>query len=106
MKDESKYVREQAADALGKIGDTRATGPLIAALEDKESDVRAKAARALGKIGDKRAVEPLIAALEDERSYVRKQAAEALSKITGEDLGKDLRAWREWREENKGMVTQ
>jgi HEAT repeat protein len=62
----NEYVRKAAAEALGKIGDTRAVEPLIAALKTRDSDVRQAAAEALGKIGDARAVEPLIAALKDE----------------------------------------
>ncbi|MDH3852042.1 MAG: HEAT repeat domain-containing protein, partial [Deltaproteobacteria bacterium] len=39
-----------AAEALGKIKDSRAVEPLTATLEDKNADVRNSAARALAKI--------------------------------------------------------
>jgi len=68
--------RQEAASALGQIGDARAVEPLIAALNDSKSDVRLAAADALAKIGDARAVQPLIAAL-----YTTHGAAEALVKI-------------------------
>jgi len=55
-------VRRSAALALGRSGDTRAVGPLIAALEDPSTYAAQAAATALGEIGDARAVEPLIAA--------------------------------------------
>jgi len=59
-------IREEAAKALGKIGDVRAVKPLIAALlTDDESSVHRAAAQALGKIGDVQAVEPLITALKN-----------------------------------------
>ena len=78
LKDENEYVRQAAAEVLGKIGDARAVEPLIAALKDESFSVRAAAARALGEIKDPRAVEPLIAALKDESFSVRRAAAEAL----------------------------
>jgi HEAT repeat protein len=45
------HVRWRAAGALGKIGDSRAVEPLIAALKDENSRVRQYAAEALRKIG-------------------------------------------------------
>ena len=74
-----RAIRKKSAEALGKIGDTRAIKPLINALMDKQSDVQRFAAEALGKIGDTRAIKPLINALRD--SNVRLTAGEALLKI-------------------------
>ena len=76
LKDKNNYVHREAAEALGKIGDSRAVEPLIAALKDWDQDVRYTAAEALGKIGDSRVVEPLIAALKD--WDMRKAAANGL----------------------------
>jgi HEAT repeat protein len=72
----SKYSRWEAAEALGKIGDTRAVDLLIEKLKDKKLLVRWKAAEALGEIKDYRAVEPLIHVLndKDEDWSVRKNA--------------------------------
>ena len=42
-------LRWSAADQLGKIGDPRATEPLIAALKDSHWLVRLHAAKALGR---------------------------------------------------------
>ncbi len=85
LKDEDWYVRSNAAEALGEIGDARAVEPLIQALLGDESEgVRGEAAGALGHIGDARAVEPLIQALKDEDWWVRKEAAWALGKIGDE----------------------
>jgi HEAT repeat protein len=44
-------VRQQAAWALGAIGDSRATQGLVTALKDSEAGVRRQAAWALGAIG-------------------------------------------------------
>ena len=82
---EDKDVRSSAAVALGKIGDTRAVEPLIAALGDQNEVVRRGGAMALGKISDRwqipPAVEPLIVALGDEDKWVRRWAAVALGEI-------------------------
>jgi uncharacterized protein YgiM (DUF1202 family) len=46
----------RAAEALGQIGDGRASGPLIQALRHPNSNVRWSAVRALAEVGDTRAV--------------------------------------------------
>jgi len=51
LKDEDKYVREVAANALGEIGYKRAAKPLEGVLKDDEQSVRKAAADALEKIG-------------------------------------------------------
>jgi HEAT repeat protein len=60
-----RSVVAYAAQALGEIGDARATEPLIAALTDRSLKAwpLKQVAKALGEIGDVRAIEPLIAAL-------------------------------------------
>jgi HEAT repeat protein len=45
-------VHWRVAEALGKIGDTRAVEPLIAALKDEDERVRRVAAEALEQIGE------------------------------------------------------
>lgn len=46
----------RAADAVGRIGDGRAAGPLLQALRHPNSNVRWSAVRALTQVGDMRAV--------------------------------------------------
>ncbi|RMD59060.1 MAG: NACHT domain-containing protein, partial [Nitrospirae bacterium] len=77
----NREVRKRAAEALGKIGDTRAVEPLIEALGDDDWRVRERAAEALVKIGDAKAVDALIKALGDDDSWLRWSAAYALVKI-------------------------
>jgi len=74
-------VRQVAAGALGRLGDTRAVGPLTVALGDGDWGVRVDAATALGQIGDTRAVGPLLAVLNDEQTLVREHAATALGQL-------------------------
>jgi hypothetical protein len=55
-----------AAEALGDLGDPRAIGPLIRALDcDPNLRVRAGAARALGELGGPRAREALLKTLRE-----------------------------------------
>jgi predicted NACHT family NTPase len=69
------FVRGQAAEALGNIGNAQAVEALRAALNDSDSYVRGQAAVALAKIGNAQAVEALRAALNDSDSDMRGQAA-------------------------------
>ena len=80
-RDSNVYVRDNAAEALKKVGEP-AVEQLIKALKDESQLVRVNVAWALGRIGDKRAVEPLILALKD--NNIRRTTAEALGLI-GDD---------------------
>jgi uncharacterized repeat protein (TIGR01451 family) len=77
-------TRYLAAEALGEIGDKRATTPLLKLmLEDKDVYARGSAASALGNLRAVETVEPLIALLKDQSVYrfARICAAEALGKL-------------------------
>lgn len=76
-----RYSSPEVAEALGRIGDPRAVGPLVAALDGLFSDVRIKAAGALGRIGDSRAVDPLINLLKRDEPEVRIEVLRALGRI-------------------------
>ena len=76
----TQTIRWDAARALGRIGDPRAIGPLIAALKDPNAQVPQAARVALVGIGAP-AVESLITALKDPEREVRKAAVEALVTI-------------------------
>jgi HEAT repeat protein len=89
------FVRRKAAEALGQVGDARAVGPLMAALQDSKAYVRKAAAGALGQIGDARAVEPLVAALNDRDRNVRSVAGHALDKM-GWQPGQDEEGGAYW----------
>jgi HEAT repeat protein len=81
LQTEDDAGRQSAARLAGMLADKTLVGPLVAALEDKQSNVRYRAAEALGKIGDSAAVGALIEALGDPYQPVRVRAAEALGEI-------------------------
>ena len=72
---------DEAAGALGDMGDANAIGPLTRALGDRNWRVRSSAARALGDLDANQSVPALINALDDEERNVRTSAAGALGKI-------------------------
>jgi HEAT repeat protein len=63
LQDEDREVRKRAILALGRMRDTRAVEPLIAALDDRMAI--GEVAKALEKIGDVRAADPLARRLPD-----------------------------------------
>jgi HEAT repeat protein len=71
----------RAASALCAIGDTRALGPLVEALEHRDPRVRIESAAALGELRDPAAVEPLLRATGDPELLVRAAAGAALDGI-------------------------
>ena len=81
LSDDSSDIRDQAARALGQLGDRRAVDPLLKALSGDDSRVRNRAAEALGYLGDKRAVDPLIKILSDDELCVDPSAVEALGRL-------------------------
>ncbi len=76
------WIRSNAAETLGDLGDTRAVEPLIAALKSaldcRDWQVADSAARALGRLGDTRAVETLTHATVADDEDVSESAREAL----------------------------
>ncbi len=86
-------IRAGAANALGRIGEPKASDALLTALFDQSEPVRRDAAIALGKLKPAAAVQPLIRALDDRFFSVRYAAADALVAIGGDaaaELSKKL----------------
>lgn len=109
----------QAIYTLTEINDPSAVPALIKVMSVKYLWARWNVAYALKSIPDPRSIEPLINALEKEdpstytndekggmgedgdKDLVRTAYVEALKKITGQDFGKDVKAWKKWWQENK-----
>ncbi len=77
-------TRQAAVVALGRIGDRRATVPLVTALGDPELTLAA--AGALARIGDGTAFEALVSRLGDPDAAVRQAVIAALNSIGHEDM--------------------
>jgi HEAT repeat protein len=85
--------RWKAAEALARMGDTRAVDPLIHALEDEDWRVKQKVVWALGYIGDPRAVQPLRRAYRNETEGVQEMITEALEMIVRRRAGQSPNIW-------------
>jgi len=83
LNDRDVVVRLYAADALGKLKDSRAIESLLKSLKDGEPVVRLYTVRALGNFpDDKRLIYPLIDALSDNTWQIRREAAISLGNIS------------------------
>jgi HEAT repeat protein len=71
----------RAATLLGRMKDSRAFGPLVAALGHPDPRVRSESCAALGELRDPAAAEPLLAATRDTEYDVRARAGEALDRL-------------------------
>lgn len=69
----SRSARQAAAEALGKIGNPRTVGPLVAALGDKSSLVSMAAVDALVKIGGPAVVDALNVALDSGQGTAKRE---------------------------------
>lgn len=76
----SLFVRNDAALALGILGDKRAIGPLIEAVGDPRNAVE-----------------------QEGRDWARWGAVKSLVLLTGMDFKADAAAWRAWHEKNSGQ---
>jgi HEAT repeat protein len=81
LRGKDRYHRKDAAEALGKLKDARATDALVEALRDPDEGVRGAAVIALTNLREMRAVEPITLLLRDQDEWVRQQAARALGTL-------------------------
>jgi hypothetical protein len=100
-------TRAHAAEALGKLLDSRSVGPLIQSLQDDYRLVRSYAARSLRQLGDPAAIDPLVDRLgHDDFFGVKAESAEALgvlcrgnSSASADDARKVLQEFRKAEQE-------
>ncbi|NER29284.1 MAG: HEAT repeat domain-containing protein, partial [Symploca sp. SIO1C4] len=85
LSDSDSYVRDSAAEALGKMGaaGSKFAPDMVKLLSDSDRYVRDSAAYALGNIGaaDSKFAPDIVKLLSDSDRYVRDSAAEALGKM-------------------------
>lgn len=94
LPDRSKFVRMEAAYALGKLDPAVSVGPLATSLQtDPDLDVRMAAAHALGRHQSEDAVQAVLIGMVDDDLAVRVAALDSLRYMTGQDFGRDVEAW-------------
>jgi HEAT repeat protein len=97
LNDTDAYVRQTACRLVSRRGSPAAIAELgRVAKADAEVDVRLAATRALGELRDASAVPYLSGGLADHDPAVQLATVEALKLASGQDLGNDVGAWREW----------
>lgn len=86
LRETQPVVKLHLVAALGRIGDSRGTLPIVGYLKQASDDsARGTAVFALGEIGDPHATDILVQAVtNDKNPMVRKLAQESLEKIDGE----------------------
>jgi hypothetical protein len=112
LEDPSTAVRENAARALGDLGDPSAAGPLGRAMSRPEEDewVRLHAAISAARLGNASALRTLLEiAREGEARLARREAVAALVALSGvrprEDPAEQVRAIERWLEESGPALT-
>ena len=83
-----------------------AVGPLSQIVAtDADLDVRLAAVDALGEMKSPAAIPGLAAALKDRDPAMQFAGVEAMKNVTGEDLGNDVEAWRQYAARSMGGGT-
>lgn len=103
LNDDDRDVRAACCRILGRRRETEAIAPLTKLVgSDPELDVRLAAVDALGAMNDRAAIAGLSAALKDRDTAMQYAGVEAMKSITGEDLGNDVQAWRQYADRAAG----
>ena len=99
--DRNTDVRIAAVNALGKSRMESSVTTLQEVLNsDTNVDVRLAATRALGSTSNPQSLQALSGVLGDKNPALQVTATESLARITGQDLGADVFAWREYLEQS------
>lgn len=99
------FVRWEAAQALQRIHDPAAVGPLIEVMQgDADADVRMAAAEALGQYAEPRVLDALVGALVDRNYGVVQGAAQSLRTLTGQPYAHDPAPWVAWSNQNRDRL--
>ncbi len=107
LRSEDADLRIAACRALTKINTARSLEMLISAAgADNDTDVRQAALRGLGKFPQPKAIAALGQALDDGDPATQYVAVQALKRATGEDVGNDVRQWKQVATRHLQMATQ
>ncbi len=102
---EDPLVREGIALAFALSPEQGDAEALVEALADGDLRVRRTAAIALAEIVSKESLQALIVALKKEADpRVAVNIAHTLRRVTGQNFGRDAKAWAEWWQRNKDTI--
>lgn len=97
LQDENLDVQLASCHGLGQKADANSIGALRQALEtDDDLDVQLAAIDALGQIKSPQSVAALATAVNDRDPALQYAGVEALKSVSGQDLGNDVSAWRQY----------
>jgi HEAT repeat protein len=103
LNDDDRDVRVTCCRLLGQRNEAKAVEPLGKLVaEDGDLDVRLAAVDALGAMKNKSAVAALAAALKDRDPAMQYAGVEAMKTVTGEKIGNDVEAWRQYADRMVG----
>jgi len=105
--DDDEFVRADCAAALGRLESEEATDQLVDRLRfDSNADVRVACAKALKLHRKPSAAEGLVPGLLDRDLAVRGAAEQGLRFMTGQDLGTEPAAWRQFLSQTDDPLTR
>ncbi len=97
VQDDDREVRIYCCRTLGKRAKPQAISKLAGVVQtDADFDVRMAAVDALGAIKTPESVRALAAALKDQDPAMQYAGVQAMRGASGEDLGNDVEAWRQY----------
>jgi HEAT repeat protein len=97
LNDENRDVRMTCCRLLGKRADPSSIAALSRVVAaDTDADVRIAATTALGGIHGPGSVQGIAAALRDRDPAMQYAGVEAMKNASGQDLGNDVAAWRQY----------
>ena len=105
LNDDDRDVRLTCCRLLAARGDEQSVASLSQLVgADADIDVRLAAVDALGKIKSPASVAGLAAALKDRDPALQYAGVEAMKNVTGEELGNDVQAWRQYAARTTGSA--
>jgi HEAT repeat protein len=105
LNDDDRDVRVTCCRLLAKRNDPAAVGPLSQIVAtDADLDVRLAAVDALGEMKTPAAIQGLAAALKDRDPALQFAGVQSMKKASGEDLGNDVEAWRQYAARSTGAA--
>jgi len=97
LQDEDQGVRLACCQALGQRGDPQVVSALSQVIaDDKDLDIRLAAIDSLGQTKLPQSTAALAKAINDRDPALQYAGVQALKSISGQDLGNDVTAWRQY----------